>query len=66
MRCPACNADNPAAAVTCAACGGPLRRRRATADDSQTPFAGQADSRDPTALTAYRCAVCVGLGSARC
>jgi hypothetical protein len=60
MLCPVCNADNPPAAVKCGACGEPFKRKRRprdAADDSQTPFAAQADSRDRIALTAYRCAV---------
>ena len=60
MRCPSCAADNPAAAVECAGCGtklGRRPRRRPKLDASNTPFASGPDSRNPTALTAYRCSV---------
>ncbi|HXG11487.1 MAG TPA: zinc ribbon domain-containing protein [Gemmataceae bacterium] len=63
MRCPSCGADNPADAARCAGCGTKLARRprrRGVPSESNTPFASGPDSRDPTALTAYRLSV-VGL-----
>jgi hypothetical protein len=59
-RCQSCQADNPAGAARCEACGarlGPKPRRRGGPEDLATPFSAQADPRDREAQIAYR--VCV-------
>src|SRR5690242_752990 len=60
MRCPACGADHPAEAKHCPACGERTTRkprRREPAEEIDSPFGRRADSRQGTALRAYRCGV---------
>lgn len=59
MNCPRCETENAADARRCSRCGAKLARRprRRSSDDSNTPFIVGPDSRNPTALTAYRCGV---------
>jgi hypothetical protein len=63
MRCARCNADNPAKATACEKCGATLGRRprrRAGAEESDSPFGPLGDGPNRRALVAYRIAV-VGL-----
>lgn len=60
MRCPACGADNPADTKKCASCGERINRRprrQELFDQSDSPFVRRPDSRNRTALLAYRYAV---------
>ena len=57
MRCPACNAVNARDAVQCAACKEPLKRRakrRAAAQDADSPFGAKPEGSNLAALFAYR------------
>jgi len=57
MRCPACNAVNARDAAQCAACKEPLKRRpkrRATLQDSDSPFGAKPEGSNLAALFAYR------------
>src|SRR5947209_8439390 len=64
MRCPACNAENAREAARCASCAGPLAaprrkapRRRAVAEENDTPFGAPAEGTNGAALRAYRVSV---------
>jgi hypothetical protein len=60
MRCAACGADHPAEAKRCPACGERTNRkprRREPVEEIDSPFGRRTDSRQATALRAYRCAV---------
>lgn len=60
MLCPACKADNPAAARRCAACGGKLPRRPRAAADDEVLYPSWSHPPDRAALIAYRCSA-IGL-----
>ena len=60
MRCANCNNDNPRESVKCGRCGAILSRRikrRAVAEDSDTPFGGHVERQNRAAVWAYRVAV---------
>ena len=57
MRCPSCNADNPAGARQCGACGAKLPRRRNSAIAGDAAVHSWLHSSNRLALTAYRCSV---------
>jgi hypothetical protein len=60
MRCPTCNSDNPAKAVTCEKCGVGLPRKprkRGVAEHSDSPFGRIGEGPNRRALIAYRWAV---------
>jgi hypothetical protein len=59
MRCPACGVENSAGVPRCTACGAelPRRNRRSLASESMPSQSTWLDTRNPTALAAYRCSL---------
>src|SRR6516225_1378821 len=64
MRCPACNAEGPDGATTCAACGAALTppgrrkpRRRGSGDEPDSPFSPYVEGPNRPTLRAYRLSV---------